>query len=239
MRSKKDHTVFQGECVGQVLELELLRREVRNRGRRRRIQHATLGKDNQAGMLVLQDLGPGTGQYLVDGILEEAHRVWKIDASMEIEIVWTPEHKGIPGNEWEDREAKRAAGGSETDLRGLSLLCKTLPCLKAAIVRQHKDQWCHKAEGQFMKLLHYQRLQAMDPAVLRTKTIKDTLLRLPCRHASLLIQLHTGHCSLNCYLYKIRKVETPICSACREVEETVAHYLLDCMKCTTERSGTW
>jgi hypothetical protein len=49
------------------------------------------------------------------------------------------------------------------------------------------------------------------------------------RQASLLSQLRTGHIGLNRHLFRIRKVESPVCVHCRGITvETVKHVLLDC-----------
>ncbi|KNZ78910.1 hypothetical protein J132_08135 [Termitomyces sp. J132] len=67
--SEEKHTVFKGECVGQMLGLELLRREVRQEVRaKRRVRDTTIGMDNQAGMQMLEDSGPGMARYLVDAV---------------------------------------------------------------------------------------------------------------------------------------------------------------------------
>ena len=46
---------------------------------------------------------------------------------------------------------------------------------------------------------------------------------------SILIQLHTGHISLNIFLKKIKAVDSPLCACCQQ-PETVAHFLKYC-KC--------
>ena len=51
---------------------------------------------------------------------------------------------------------------------------------------------------------------------------------LPCKQASLLIQLHTGHAPLNKHLFNIKSADSPICPACEDAHETVHHFLLSC-----------
>ncbi|KNZ72219.1 hypothetical protein J132_04221, partial [Termitomyces sp. J132] len=46
--------------------------------------------------------------------------------------------------------------------------------------------------------------------------------------ALILMQLWTGHCPLNHYLHRFKKVETLTCTACHQAEQTVEHYLLHC-----------
>src|ERR1700728_4273812 len=49
---------------------------------------------------------------------------------------------------------------------------------------------------------------------------------LPCKQASLLIRLRTGHVPLNKHLFNIKSADSPICPACEDAHETVHHFLL-------------
>ncbi|KAF8592098.1 hypothetical protein K439DRAFT_1325598 [Ramaria rubella] len=46
--------------------------------------------------------------------------------------------------------------------------------------------------------------------------------------ASLLIQLCTGHVTLNKHLATIGAIESPTCPSCKWQDESVHHYLLQC-----------
>lgn len=81
--------MFKGECVGQVLCFELLQKKLM---RRRGARAATVGMDNQASMLAIQDPGLGTGRYLIDKILEGIQRIKKTRSNVDVEIFWTPGH---------------------------------------------------------------------------------------------------------------------------------------------------
>src|SRR5579859_243266 len=48
-------------------------------------------------------------------------------------------------------------------------------------------------------------------------------------------RLHTGHCSLNQYLYRFGIEESPTCECDSEVNETVDHYLTNCLKYDCQR----
>ncbi|KAG2066792.1 hypothetical protein BDR04DRAFT_1029148, partial [Suillus decipiens] len=52
---------------------------------------------------------------------------------------------------------------------------------------------------------------------------------------SLYIALHLQHIPLNHYLHHIGKIPTPQCPHCPNVDETVPHYLLDCMQYCREQ----
>ena len=55
--------------------------------------------------------------------------------------------------------------------------------------------------------------------------------------ASILMQLCTGHIPLNRFLHRIGKTDSPTCPTCRAADETVPHYLLDCLGYAHERHG--
>lgn len=76
------HTVFERECMEQILGLELLRREMGSR--RSRIQTATIETDNQAGMKAMDGAGGGSARYIVDEALKRIWKIQEIDSSMEI-----------------------------------------------------------------------------------------------------------------------------------------------------------
>jgi Reverse transcriptase (RNA-dependent DNA polymerase)/Endonuclease-reverse transcriptase len=47
-------------------------------------------------------------------------------------------------------------------------------------------------------------------------------------HTAMLVQLRTGHCGLNHYLARFKKIETSECTNCGYERETVEHFLLEC-----------
>ncbi|KAF9470017.1 hypothetical protein BDN70DRAFT_821810 [Pholiota conissans] len=59
--------------------------------------------------------------------------------------------------------------------------------------------------------------------------------RLTRRQRSILVQLRTGHVPLKAYLYRMFKVDDPICEKCEEGPETVGHFLKGCSGYRRER----
>jgi|SRR5882762_4048434 len=51
---------------------------------------------------------------------------------------------------------------------------------------------------------------------------------LPRKHASLLIQLCTGHAPLNKHLFNMKCTDSPVCPACKDAYKTMHHFLLSC-----------
>lgn len=58
--------------------------------------------------------------------------------------------------------------------------------------------------------------------------LRDPLPISVSKHASLLIQLRSGHAPLQQYLHRIRRTPSSICPSCHAAKETVRHFLLDC-----------
>ena len=53
--------------------------------------------------------------------------------------------------------------------------------------------------------------------------------RLTREQSTILAQLRTGHCALNQYLWRFKKVESSVCEQCEgDQVETVEHYLIEC-----------
>ena len=64
---------------------------------------------------------------------------------------------------------------------------------------------------------------------LPSKSFLQLIASLLRRHASLLLQLRTGHAPLSYHLHRITKADSPACPECGHPRETVAHFLLDCV----------
>jgi hypothetical protein len=153
----------------------------------------------------------------------------------------------IEGNELADVEAKRAAGGHLSAPPLLpNCLCKhrrnspttiaTLPCRKSALTQQRYDQL--KKEGQ--TVMHesprYPLLKKIDDGV-PSNQFQKLVADLPRRHASLLMQLRTGHAPLNKHLHCIKSADIPLCPACETSEESVHHFLMLCSAYRTQRDA--
>jgi len=122
---------------------------------------------------------------------------------LQLTLRWVPGHEGVAGNERADREAKRAA-------RALSSPEDDLP----ACLRDPLPISVSKVRQTFTS--HFR-------SNLRTLSCPS-----PRPHASLLIQLRSGHAPLQQYLHRIRRTPSSICPSCHAAKETVRHFLLDC-----------
>jgi hypothetical protein len=64
---------------------------------------------------------------------------------------------------------------------------------------------------------------------LPNRKILKLLSLLPRRASSILVQLRTGHVSLNAFLKKIKVLDTTLCRKCRQ-PATITHYLKHCTR---------
>ena len=216
-----EHTVFEGECVGILLAMELIRRE-------NDVGSTSLGVDNQAAIETLMSNAPMPSHYIVDQI-HDAYRGLKLrHARIALCVNWVPGHRGIPGSEIVDGLAKRAAGGYSSPAPSLPVfLRKSLPASKSALKQAYAQHTKKLAIRMFRKSPRFAKISLID-ASLPSSKYRRMASRLPRRHASLLFQLRCGHVPLNKYLHRIKRVDSPTCSACNQYEETISHFLLHC-----------
>jgi hypothetical protein len=77
-------------------------------------------------------------------------------------------------------------------------------------------------------------MSRIDETLPNRKTYR-LLSSLPRRATSIIVQLQTGHVSLNLFLKKIKVVDSALCKRCCE-PETVTHYLKHCKRFTAQRA---
>lgn len=227
----KQHTVYEGEGVGLILGLELIREERRADGM------IPIGIDNVAAIVATQAIKPGPSHYLWDIFYRRVHMVQNRHKGVDFLVKWTPGHMDIRGNEKADSEAKKAATEGSSASHSLPApLRKVLPWSKSAIRQEFHRKVMHEANKSWEKSPRYAKLALMDTDQSLNKFAKLSR-NLSRNHASLLFQLRSGHVPLNAYLYKICKVDSPICPSCRQHSETVLHYIIHCRTFDNARRG--
>jgi ribonuclease HI len=130
--SDKEHTSYEGELVGMILAVDLLREE----GGRGTL---ALGVDNQAAIRATGAFCSRPGHYLMDILHDDLRKIIPAHDQRKLIVRWTPGHHGIPGNEAADKLAKLAAGGDSSETHSLPKSLKkrngstiTLPISKSA-----------------------------------------------------------------------------------------------------------
>ena len=141
--SIKHHTVYEGEGVGMILGLELIREEHRVRGM------VPVGVDNTSAIIAMHSIKPGPGHYLWDLFHRLLQMVTNKHKNMDLLVRWTPGHIDIEGNEEADKEAKVAAQyGSSPNQSLPAPLRKILPRSKSAVRQAYHKKLKHAAATQ-------------------------------------------------------------------------------------------
>jgi len=222
-----EHTVYEGELIGMILAVELLREE----GGRGTL---ALGVDNQAAITATRAFNSKPGHYLMDIFHDDLRKVIPAHDQRKLVIRWTPGHHGIPGNEAADEQAKLAAQGESSEYQYLpkSLVKRngamlTLPISKSALKQQFNHMIKNEAKAVMQQSPRFPLLRKIDQSA-PSKHFMKLSEGLPRRHSSLLFQLRTGHIPLNKYLHRIAKAPSPTCQKCHLREESVHHFLIVC-----------
>ena len=215
--------VHEGELVGVGLGFELLQKEST-------CHSVAFFVDNQVAIQCTNNTKSNSGHYLVDHIHSQASLVFQRHPDLPIVINWVLGHQGVQGNEMADELTKEAAiNGSSLDNQLLKLFCSQypLPYSKSALKQTHRAVLKAVASTMFESSPRCAARRPIDPSILSSK-FQSLIQGLPHHHASLLMQLRSGHAPLNKHLHRIGSVESPTCRACEEAQETVLHLLLLC-----------
>ncbi|MEW8545908.1 MAG: ribonuclease H family protein, partial [Candidatus Thiodiazotropha sp.] len=135
---------------------------------------------------------------------------------VEIELMWSPGHADIEGNELADELAKSAAkeAVSLSEETSVVTVQDVKKHARESVMNKWQDRWDIAESGrnfyEYKDKISYKRRPDF-----------------PSRTGyNQLMQLRTGYSVLNEYRWKIRQKETPYCS-CGEVE-TVKHFMIEC-----------
>lgn len=221
------HTVFEGEVVGLILALNIIRSIPRTRS-------VTILADNQVAITAPSKPKCQPGRYLLDTFNDELAKLKKTKPYLQVHITWIPGHENVDGNERADKAAKEAAEGDTTPLKRCILnLDKELPTSIAALKAMRKKQAALEWVSSWKESPRAEKLKRFDRAP-PVKRVLKLYADLPRREASLVTQLRTGHVGLNLYLHHISVADSSLCVHCHTTE-TVHHYLLNCQCFATQR----
>ena len=188
---------------------------------------ALIALNNQAVIQALQNNRSQPAQHLLDYVHVF---IWQLKCkcrNLHIHLEWVPGHMDIKGNELADEHAKRAATGDISHTEDLpDLLKKCLPVSIAALKANWKKSIPQRWRKAWLNLPRHAKISQIDSRM-PNRQIYRTLSSLPRRATSILIELRTGHVSLNAFLKKIKASDSALCKKCRQ-PETVVHYFKYC-----------
>jgi ribonuclease HI len=132
-----EHTVYEGECVGQLLGLYLVNQLRPNQN----INSISIAVDNQASILAHRARKCGPGSNIIDHIYQTLLTTKRAHANARTQIRWIPGHRDIPGSERADEEAKKACEETHRNRNGNTrFLRQGIPASKSAIKQPFKKK---------------------------------------------------------------------------------------------------
>ena len=148
-----------------------------------------------------------------------------------IQLHWIPGHWEIPGNEIADQLAKAA-----TDLPNAAAGCPYAPfshfknLINKGIRDQANSKWINGNDSRETR----SNLPNID------RKVSKALVRLPRQDIGKIIQVLTGHSTLNSHQFRCRNSNTPNCPLCGGLErESVQHFLAHCPALQHHRCAIW
>ncbi|KAG2029191.1 hypothetical protein BDR03DRAFT_881577 [Suillus americanus] len=190
-----------------------------------------LGADNQAAIRATLAFQSKPGRYLMDKFHDDLRLLLPAENDGKLTVRWSAGHIGTPGNEQADEQAKKAAQGETSDphllpasLRSPNDTPLTLPTSKSAIKQVFRTTTNREAGTALENSPRYAKFKEIDPSF-PSNHFNKLADDYPRKHATLLIQLRTGHIPLNKHLHRISRSPSPTCPACEEREESVHHWI--------------
>jgi len=219
-----EHTVYEGECVGQLLGLHLLNQLRPHLN----ISTVSIAVDNQASILAHKSRKPGPGSHIVNHTHLTLTTTKRIHKNARIRVLWIPGHREIPGSERADEEAKKACEGAHRNRNNnLRFLTRGIPASKSAIKQVLRARVKKKEVKLFQASHRFPKMSRIDPSMPNTKFPRE-IARLDRKHSSILTQLRTAHVPLQAYLHRFKLEPSPTCPHCLIEPESVTHYLKIC-----------
>ncbi|CAG8624840.1 14744_t:CDS:2, partial [Acaulospora colombiana] len=167
-----EHTVYEGELIGILLALELLKTI---RARRPKV-HINL--DNQAAIISTLTNRPQPAHHILDEIITTIDDIQRSEATrhttrsldkrtpIAMTINWVPGHLGIPGNVEADTRAKNAAQGHSSDPQELPRKLRVpLPISVSALRQELRTEVKRRWKNQWARSQRFTRLNNIDKSL--------------------------------------------------------------------------
>ena len=228
----QEYNVYTGELTAFLLALQILK-QLRRSNTNNVIDECNIYSDSQATIKALMNPRKQSSQTIIKDILDEIDHL--LLYGMTFSISWIPGHQEIQGNKKADEAAKKAAQDPTINnalQRGtwnyMHLPLKSAQKMKIKALA--KDNW--KEVWDKTKTAALLRHLSKGP---KFQTGTKYYGSAPTRKsATTLVQMCTGHCGLNSYLNRFKKIPSAYCD-CKYQKETVQHYLLECRRYKVER----
>ena len=163
-------------------------------------------------------------------VLEGKNLLNELSRRNTVQLFWIPGHSGHMGNEVADKLAKL---GVKTPVFGPQPI---IPISDASTKGEIKN-WSKGAHQQSWTSLHNCRqTKMMIPNI--TNKIWTQITKLSRTNIKRIVQMLTGHATLQRHLFLMKMEEDPTCQNCLEEEETVEHFLTECPAFARERYHT-
>jgi ribonuclease HI len=139
-----------------------------------------------------------------------------------INLFWIPSHSGHQGNDMADKMAKEAAKSWADPHPPPHMLKayakKQISChINSLWDNEWKTSNAAKSTHDFFPTLTDAKILNVTPLAYQT------------------LQLLSGHCRLNSYLFRFKHIPSPSCTCSQDEEESVPHYILTCPHYSSQR----
>lgn len=207
-------SVYTSELVAITMALQWILENKPNR--------VAILSDSLSGIISIQNSKSESRPDLLQEIISLTDKIQK--QKTDLTLAWVPAHVNIRGNEIADQAAKSSLRKYEQDIDVPLSQNEIYTLINTQINNQWKEEWDKESRGRW----HYKILNG-------TITKLNSFQLLNNQDDKNISRLRLGKTGLKAHLATIIQNSSPTCPACQEHDETIEHYLLQCIKHSKER----
>jgi len=209
--------VYDAEMEGLARGAEAAREWLQQTGTGHGVRRIRLFADNTGAIQRIYKGTPGLNQTCSKRFREATHHILDTHPDLNLDILWVPGHRNIPGNDIADRLAKR--GCSDAPARpGYTTAAFAGNICRRAL----RDRW-HNAWEQDTNRADFSIANKLAPAINPPKRFKELDRKLFSR----VLQCRTGHAHIGSY-YDYFAIDEPRSCICGIAFQTREHILTSC-----------